>query len=52
MIALIALTVTMFFIAATAVTIALRWPATITWVHVTVAVVAPIAAETINLFVR
>ncbi len=49
---LIALVVTMIFIAALAVTIALRWPNTITWVHVAVAVLAPIAAETIHLLIH
>lgn len=49
---LIALVVTMIFIATLAVITALRWPNTVTWVHVTVAVLAPIAAETVHLLIR
>ena len=39
-------------IAALAVITALRWPNTVTWVHVAVAVIAPVAAETIHLLIH
>ncbi|MBB3636850.1 type II secretory pathway pseudopilin PulG [Mycolicibacterium sp. BK607] len=49
---LIALVVTMLCIAALAAITALRWPNTVTWVHVAVAVIAPVAAETIHLLIH
>ncbi|WP_173008596.1 hypothetical protein [Mycolicibacterium sp. P1-18] len=52
MITLSALVLAMFFITVTAVVTVQVWPNLVTWVHIGVAVVAPIAAEVIHLLIR
>lgn len=49
---LIALALAMTLIAVLAVITARLWPHTITWVHVGVAISAPIAAEIVHLVIR
>ncbi|WP_264990853.1 hypothetical protein [Mycobacterium kiyosense] len=43
---------TMIFIAALAIATARRWPTATTWIHIAMAVTAPIAAETIHLLIH
>jgi hypothetical protein len=52
MITLSALVLAMFFLAVAAVVTARVWPNLVTWVHIGIAVVAPIAAETIHLLIH
>lgn len=46
------LVATMIFIATLAITTARRWPTATTWIHIAVAVTAPVAAETIYLLIH